>query len=50
MFPTKLHINSIRVEFERVSFELKRYFVTWDLLVVKRKLSCHMAVRLSINP
>ena len=30
-FPTKLHINNIRTEFERVYFELKRFFVTRNL-------------------
>ena len=37
-FPTKLHLNNIRAEFERVYSELKRFFVTRDLLVLKQKL------------
>jgi len=37
-FPTKFHLNNIRAEFERVYFELKRFFVTRDLLVLKQKL------------
>jgi len=37
-FPTKLHLYNIRAEFERVYSELKRFFVTRDLLVLKQKL------------
>ena len=37
-FPTTLHLNNIRAEFERVYSELKRFFVTRDLLVSKQKL------------
>jgi len=34
-FPTKLHLNNIRADIERVYSELKRFFVTRDLLVLK---------------
>ena len=37
-FPTKLHLNNIRAEFQRVYSELKRFFVARDLLVLKQKL------------
>jgi len=36
-FP-KLHLNNTRAEFERVYFELKRFFVTGDLPVLYQKL------------
>jgi len=37
-YPTKLHLNNTRADFERVYFEFKRLFVTRDLLVLKQKL------------